>query len=366
MRLIPFILLLVALRAPAQNLLVNGDFEEENICAEYNVNCSPEAWVYTVPSFVYYFKDSSLSHNGKHFVALIAGHTTKPYYRTFVRSRLLCQLQKGKIYRFQCYTKSDHQILDSFGVYFSSYDFLFEKQPYEKIRPSIYFANGIKNTTGDTGWQKVVIDYKARGDEVFIALGNFSKADITGPTGIPMENSFFVLFDEVSLIPTDPKEILCRDWLKAKEAIYAQDERHEYQAQNMLKYKTASPPTVPAPSSTIVLKVDTFLIPEIFFATNSFTVTKQALSLLDSFSKEVNTSTTDSIIVNGHTDSRGTDATNKELSWRRANTVAAYLQNRLQVPIVSRGFGSGRPVADNRTTEGRQRNRRVEILLYKQ
>jgi outer membrane protein OmpA-like peptidoglycan-associated protein len=366
MRLVPFILLLVAIRARAQNLLVNGDFEEENTCIEYKVNCAPEAWIYTVPSFVYYFKDSSIAYNGDHFVALIAGHTDKPYYRTFVRSRLLCQLQKGKTYHFQCFIKSDHPILDSMGIYFSDNDFLFERRSYEKIAPSLYFVNGQIKPTSDSGWQQVSVNYLAKGNEVFITLGNFSKADITGPTGIPMENSFFVLFDQVSLTPTDPKEMLCNDWEITRESIYKQDERHEYLAQDILKYKTTPPPPVPMPSATIVLKVDTFLVPEIFFGTNSFVVTQRALSLLDSFSKKISSAAIDSIIVNGHTDSRGTDAANKELSWRRANTVAAYLQERLQVPIVSRGFGSGRPVADNKTPEGRQRNRRVEILLYKQ
>jgi outer membrane protein OmpA-like peptidoglycan-associated protein len=365
MRFVPFILLLVAIRAPAQNLLVNGDFEEENICVEYQVNCAPEAWIYTVPSFVYYFKDHSLAHNGEHFVALIAGHSQKPYYRTYVRSRLLCQLQKGKTYRFQCYVKSEHPILDSIGVYFSSYDFLFEKQPYQKIKPSFYFINGKAKPVRDTGWQKITVDYIAQGHEFFIALGNFRKADISGPTGIPLENSFFVLFDQVSLSITDPKEVLCRDWQKTQAAIYAQDERHEYQAMQMLKYKSAPPPAVPVPSATITLKVDTFLVPEIFFATNSFSVTKQTLCLLDSISLKIKTAAIDSIIVNGHTDSRGTDMANNELSWRRANTVAAYLQDRLNTAIISRGYGSGRPVADNRTAVGRQRNRRVEILLYK-
>lgn len=365
MRLVPFILLLVALKAHAQNLLVNGDFEEENICSEYKVNCAPEAWIYTVPSFIYYFKDRALAHNGEHFVALIAGHAKKPYYRTFVRSRLLCQLQRGKTYRFQCYIKSAHPILDSMGVYFSSYDFLFEKQPYQKIKPSFYFSNGKNKPTRDTGWQKISFDYIAQGNEVFIALGNFSKRDITGPTGIPLENSFFVLFDEVELLITDPNEVLCKDWRLTRDDIYAEDERHEYQAMLMLKYKTNPPPVVPLPSATITLKVDTFLVPEIYFATNSFTVTKQTLSLLDSISKKIGAATIDSIIVNGHTDSRGTDMANCELSWRRANTVASYLQQRLHQSIISRGYGSERPVADNQTAIGRQKNRRVEILLYK-
>jgi outer membrane protein OmpA-like peptidoglycan-associated protein len=365
MRFVPFILLMVAIRAHAQNLLVNGDFEEENICVEYKVNCAPEGWIYTVPSFVYYFKDKALAHNGEHFVALVAGHAIKPYYRTFVRSRLLCQLQKGKVYRFQCFVKSEHPILDSLGVYFSSYDFLFEKQPYQKIKPSFYFIHGKVKPTKGAGWQKISIDYIAQGKEVFITIGNFSKADITGPTGIDMENSFFVLFDEVALQITDPKERLCKDWQQTQAAIYAQDERHEYQAMQMLKYKTTPPPAIPIPSATVNLKVDTFLVPEIFFTTNSFAVNKQTLSLLDSISQKIKMAPIDSIIVNGHTDSRGTDMANSELSWRRANTVAAYLQQRLHTSIISRGYGSGRPVADNQTAIGRQRNRRVEILLYK-
>ena len=118
----------------SQELLVNNGFEEENICSEYKVNCAPEGWIYTVPSFIYYFKDSKLAHNGMHFVALIAGHAKKPYYRTFVRSRLLCGLRKGQQYQLQFYIKSVHPILDSIGIYFTSYDFLFERQAYRKSR----------------------------------------------------------------------------------------------------------------------------------------------------------------------------------------------------------------------------------------
>jgi outer membrane protein OmpA-like peptidoglycan-associated protein len=367
MRLAPFILLLIAIQTSAQNLLVNSGFEEENICIEYKVNCAPEAWIYTVPSFIYYFKDPTLAYDGERYVALIAGHAKKPYYRTFVRSRLLCRLQKGKTYQFQCFVKSRHPILDSIGIYFSSYDFLFETQPYRKVNPSLYFANAhSKPVKGDTGWQKLGIEYIANGEEVFITLGNFSKADVTGATNIPLENNFFVLFDNVSLTATDPNEILCRDWQKTREEIYAQDERHEYQARYMRTYKTSRPPPVVPPSSTIVLKVDTFLIPDVLFASNSFSISKQTLGLLDSFAQKIKSSVIDSIIVNGHTDSRGTDAANKELSWRRANSVASYLQEHVSAAIISRGFGSERPIANNETPAGRQRNRRVEILLYKQ
>ena len=73
------------------------------------------------------------------------------------------------------------------------------------------------------------------------------------------------------------------------------------------------------------------------------------------------------IQVNGHTDSRGTDAYNQELSERRARAVVDYLvaQGLEAGRAAYRGFGSSRPVADNGSEGGRQRNRRVEFVILK-
>jgi len=69
--------------------------------------------------------------------------------------------------------------------------------------------------------------------------------------------------------------------------------------------------------------------------------------------------------VYGHTDNNGTDAVNIPLSEKRAVAVKDYLVRKgLQdTRIESKGFGADKPVADNRTEEGRSRNRRVEIVL---
>jgi hypothetical protein len=117
MRFLICIVILLPAYGFNQNLLVNPGFEEENICSEYKVNCAPEGWINNMPSLVYYFNEPLLAHNGSKFVTLIAGHSQKPYYRTFVRSKLLCGLQKGKIYRLELFVKSIHPILDSMGVY---------------------------------------------------------------------------------------------------------------------------------------------------------------------------------------------------------------------------------------------------------
>ncbi len=71
------------------------------------------------------------------------------------------------------------------------------------------------------------------------------------------------------------------------------------------------------------------------------------------------------IVVQGHTDSTGTEEHNQALSERRAAAVANYLIGRGIDParITSVGYGEGSPVADNATSAGRQLNRRVDLLL---
>jgi outer membrane protein OmpA-like peptidoglycan-associated protein len=71
------------------------------------------------------------------------------------------------------------------------------------------------------------------------------------------------------------------------------------------------------------------------------------------------------MIVEGHTDSQGNESSNLELSQRRAQSVREYLVSR-GVPgdiISATGLGQTRPIADNKTAEGRQNNRRVEIIV---
>ena len=68
-------------------------------------------------------------------------------------------------------------------------------------------------------------------------------------------------------------------------------------------------------------------------------------------------------LVEGHTDSIGSEAYNLRLSERRANAVADYMESQgiSSSRITTKGWGKSKPVADNRTKEGRAKNRRVEI-----
>ena len=69
------------------------------------------------------------------------------------------------------------------------------------------------------------------------------------------------------------------------------------------------------------------------------------------------------MIAIGHTDSIGADAYNQKLSVRRAESVKSYLVSKGVEPnrIYTEGKGEKQPVASNKTADGRQKNRRVEI-----
>jgi outer membrane protein OmpA-like peptidoglycan-associated protein len=71
------------------------------------------------------------------------------------------------------------------------------------------------------------------------------------------------------------------------------------------------------------------------------------------------------LAIEGNTDSVGSDATNQVLSEQRANSVREYLlkENIPSGSMTSKGFGKMQPVATNDTAEGRQQNRRVEMVV---
>ena len=71
------------------------------------------------------------------------------------------------------------------------------------------------------------------------------------------------------------------------------------------------------------------------------------------------------IDVVGHTDSIGSESYNRQLSLRRAQSVASYLESqgvqRVRMEVI--GMGETRPISDNTTEAGRARNRRLELIL---
>ncbi len=104
---------------------------------------------------------------------------------------------------------------------------------------------------------------------------------------------------------------------------------------------------------------------EILFSFDRFTLRDEAKESLEKITGIIKRKYPDrEIIVEGHTDNIGGREYNQKLSEKRAQSVAEYLGERLGHDKISfRGLGQQQPIADNGTKEGRQKNRRVEIII---
>ncbi|MBD1544864.1 OmpA family protein [Roseibium aggregatum] len=105
------------------------------------------------------------------------------------------------------------------------------------------------------------------------------------------------------------------------------------------------------------------------FESNSDVIRPETLPALDKAADALNAPGGDKYVflIEGHTDSRGTDDINMPLSQRRADAVARYLHERHGLPMSrlrTAGYGPRQPIATNETESGRQHNRRVEIRPY--
>lgn len=362
----------------AQNLIPNGGFEDENICTEYIKNCAPEAWIATSLYANYYFDAAIMehtvaAHGGTHYLGITAGSLGMPGIRNFVRSRLLCGMQEGHQYKLVMYLHAESPILDSVGIYFSEQDYLAEKRYFKLIVPQLWSHDGMQASTDDTpNWKKVELLYTANGTEGFITIGNYKRLDYKGVTRTYMRSEYYFYVDDISLTPVDTTELLCAGADSVRSVIYLENERHSTLDRKIYSYRRQPPQIIPLPKTTEkkfrIQRIDTLVIPDIFFATASYELSPVSFNLLDSFANKIATYNVDSMIVEGHTDSIGKLVYNENLSKNRATSVKTYLANKvagLNEKSVTRGFAYLRPVASNSTPKGRQMNRRVEIILYR-
>ena len=120
-------------------------------------------------------------------------------------------------------------------------------------------------------------------------------------------------------------------------------------------------PAAPAPQTPAASKVT--YAADAFFDFDKSTLKPAGKAKLDDLVGKVKGINLEVIIAVGHTDSVGSDAYNQKLSVKRAESVKAYLVSKgiEKNRIYTEGKGEKQPVADNKTKEGRAKNRRVEI-----
>lgn len=120
------------------------------------------------------------------------------------------------------------------------------------------------------------------------------------------------------------------------------------------------------PKRVVVTEKKLELKEMVFFDTGKTTIKPESYSLLDEVAQTLKDHPeVKHVSIEGHTDNVGSSKTNTRLSKGRAEAVRAYLVKK-GVPAATldaKGYGPSKPIADNKTPEGREKNRRVEFMI---
>ncbi len=253
--------------------------------------------------------------------------------REYISVKLKRPLVKNLKYKVTFYVQLAQNCLyatDGIGAYFSE-DSIdeFGYAGLYTIKPQITSEKlGIIKTT--TRWKKIAGEYRAKGGEQFLTIGNFKpnkdtqweEMDEVGKYNIYTYAYYFI--DDVSVVPVNYFE---------NDLIVGQT--------NILKH--------------------------LLFTKGKAELLSGSLEELSKLLKIMNEYPSLEIEISGHTDDSGNESYNQKLSLNRAKAVAEYLFqegiSRNRIKYI--GYGSSKPIMSNDTPEGQKGNRRVEFMVLK-
>ena len=378
------LLLLLMVAAPffiiAQtNLLLNGGFEEVNTCTEYKSECGVEGWFYLKDVKVQMLlNETNTGLTGANSYGLFSNWNGFTGFTPLIGALLPCGLQKGKSYTFRGLLQAKlHPRLLLFPGFCAGDHFYVPGRSFSKnLRPQVITS---LTPVGNTAFYSFDFHFTADGQERYLTFGSFTKEDTSGAKKkLYGTQTISLVLDNFQLLPDDPDEKVCAAYEINKAAIYDYNYRHREMDYALfgkgelaidvqtdpLRYITrldAPPLLLPQP--------DTLKLGDVFFDYNKAALSANAQQQLAAyFLQGSTTAPVDSIRIEGHTDSVGSEQQNLLLSRRRCEAVQQWLLNNRvavnsQVQIYP--FGKSRPVASNKTASGRALNRRVEIIIFR-
>jgi outer membrane protein OmpA-like peptidoglycan-associated protein len=352
-----FLLFFACLRVSAQNLFVNTGFEELNVCSELHQQCSPEGWFNIKP-----VAPPIIEHNavpkpfsgGDLLIVPVENVYSPVVKRPFVYTMFCCPLQKDKIYKLSFYLNTAGKKFYGIDFCLCSKEFISDNSSVELLRPSIHISEeDVTNELG--GWKFIETVYKAKGDEKFCLIGNLAKDTFRFPSMQKMNKAgdIFYFIDDISFAPIKPGPP-CAEYGESRQKLYEQNMRHTERA------------LVEKEPSTEQIITDTVVVPGVYFETDKSILKPAFKKLIDNLVKKLADKNVQKIMIQGHTDDRGTAERNDKLSKDRSESVMNYFLQKmpaLQDRISAEGKGENFPKADNATEKGRAINRRVEIIL---
>jgi outer membrane protein OmpA-like peptidoglycan-associated protein len=374
-----FISLLISAFAAAQtNLLLNGGFEDVNTCTEYNSECGVEGWFYLKDVKAQMLENDSNKLTGHNTFGLYFNWLEYTNFSPLIGTILPCALQKGKQYRFTGLVSATLNAKLNFKVGVCLGErFYVPNRPFAKnMQPET-----INNLTAvlKSSFYKFEHTFIATGNEKYLTFGTYVEQDTVVDkmkklTGI---QTVSVQLDNFSLTPLDENEIACPAYEANGQLIYNYNFRHKEMDYSLygkgylsivFNKKDSNFITRQKEPEPIVIK-DTLKLGDVFFDFNKADLKPAATTILAKyFLDKSQANTIDSIYIEGHTDSIGSDKKNLELSLQRCEAVKNWLtMNSVTATeiLFVHPFGKSRPIATNSSTAGRALNRRVELIVFR-
>ncbi|MDR0970860.1 MAG: OmpA family protein [Bacteroidales bacterium] len=359
-----------------ENLIYNPSFEQKYACPQkidpYGYMKEVVAWWQpTGGSSDYYHKCGSkqcsvpknklgnqMPHSGD---AMVGIYVSKTDYREYIQTQLKSPLQKGEEYYLSFYVSlSEYSsgTIATIGGLFTDYRIEDKTRGMLTKKKEIKYSNGInqyittqlepqvvnpyKRVITDTkNWTKIEGRFIAQGGEEFLTIGNFFSAEQSNVTDLPyltylLTGAYFYIDD------VDVHCLTCKNNKEDNDIVIT---------------KTKDTPQYEI-GQVIVLE-------NIFFAFDKSDILPQSFVELNNLIKILNDNPSMRIELSGHTDNKGSKQYNATLSHNRAKAVYNYLIeegiNKNRLTFTS--FGAEKPIATNKTDEGRAKNRRVEFKI---
>ena len=360
-----------------ENLIFNPSFEEYYACPQkiepYGYMSQAVAWWQpTGGSADYYNKCGSkqcnvpknklgiqMPHTG---VGMVGIYSSKTDYREYIQTELKDYLKEGETYKLTFYVSlSEYSAgaVATLGGLFTknrieekTRQMLTDKITieYEKgvsqsistyLKPQVvnHYSNPIINVED---WTKIEGEFIAEGGEKFLTIGNFYPAPQSNVVDLPyltylLPGAYYYI-DDVSVycLTCKEKEIIANDVVVTK--------------------------TKDEPKFEIGQVV---IMENIFFEFDKSILLPQSYVELHNLINILNKNPNMKIELSGHTDNKGSDNYNAKLSHNRVKAVYEYLINQgiEKERLDYKSYGAKQPIADNKTDEGRAKNRRVEFKI---
>ena len=255
--------------------------------------------------------------------------------RSYFQVQLIAPLEKNEIYHFSMWIRTSNYAAKFFtsgiGAYLSDSAFYFTHKDlaehlYTNVPAQIYCDSIISNTTE---WKKIESYYLAKGNENYLTIGNF--------------------FSDTTIKIKENKELIPHWSIIDKGYVFLDD----------IVLEKKNPFSELFTNRNIELQ-------DINFKIGKETLEDKSKPILKLFAEFLKNNPDTSIEIVGHTDNTGETIDNLILSKKRTKAIEEFLlQEGVKNKLVAIGKGDSTPIADNKSKEGRQKNRRVEINLIK-